>query len=182
LVLVSKPISYSHLEKLIIGCYIQPIIKENEQMANQPYVNARDVEGVQHCHGEICDEYYYRPLVYGKDLFTYIAHIPPGGGVPPDQEESDMYELSLYIIDGQPLVLYGGDKFTMQPHAALHCQRGVPLGFENPTDKPVTLILSFTPSPRGAINPDETRALVEERGRSVFSPESMNDMAGGILS
>jgi quercetin dioxygenase-like cupin family protein len=150
-------------------------------MADQPFVYARDMEGVQHCHGENCDEYYYRPLVYGKDLFTYIAHIPPGGGVPADQEEADMYELSLYVLDGQPLVTYGENKFTMVPHTALHIQRGMLLGFENPTDKPISLILSFTPSPKGAINPDEMRALIEKRGRSVMSPESMNEMAGGLL-
>lgn len=151
-------------------------------MAKKPYVHAREIEGVQHCHGENCDEYYYRPLVYGKDLFTYIAHIPPGGGVPPDQEEADMYELSLYILDGRPLVLYGGDKFTMSPHTALHCQRGVPLGFENPTEEPVSLLLSFTPSPKGAKNSEEMRALIEKRGRSVLRPEAMNEMAGGLLS
>ena len=150
-------------------------------MADKPFIYAKDMEGVQHCHDENCDEYYYRPLVYGKDLFTYIAHIPPGGGVPADQEESDMYELSLYILDGQPLVTYGDDKFTMVPHTALHIQRGVMLGFDNPTDKPVSLILSFTPSPKGAINPDEMRALIERRGRSVMTPESMNEMAGGLL-
>lgn len=95
-------------------------------MAKEPFIYARDMEGVQHCHGEHCDEYYYRPLVYGHDLFTYIAHIPPGGGVPGDQEEADMYELSLYILDGQCLVEYGDDSFTMPPHTALHCQKGVP--------------------------------------------------------
>ena len=150
-------------------------------MTDQPFIFAKDIEGVQHCHSENCDEYYYRPMVYGKDLITYIAHIPPGGGVPADQEEADMYELSLYILDGQPLVTYGDDKFTMVPHTALHIQRGVMLGFDNPTDKPVTLILSFTPSPKGAINPDEMRALIEKRGRSVMTPESMNEMAGGLL-
>lgn len=150
-------------------------------MTRAPFVNARDVEGVQHCHGEHCDEYYYRPLVYGQDLFTYIAHIPPGGGVPPDAEEAAMFELSLYILDGRPTVLYGDDRFVMHPHTALHCVRGVPLGFENLTDEPVSLILSFTPSPRGAIDPDEMRALVEARGRSVIAPATMNEMAGELL-
>jgi hypothetical protein len=69
----------------------------------------------------------------------------------------------------------------MYPHTALHCGRGVPLGFENRSDKPVTLILSFAPSPRGAINADEMRALVESRGRSVIAPAAMNEMAGGLL-
>ncbi len=150
-------------------------------MANQPFVDTRGVEGVQHCHGEHCDEYYYRPLVYGNDLFTYVAHIPPGGGVPPDEEESSMYELSLYVLSGHMLVSYGEEKFTMGPHTALHCVRGVPVGFENPGDEPVSLVLSFAPAPKGASNADEMRALVESRGRNVFSPAAMNAMAGDLL-
>ena len=150
-------------------------------MKTKPFVDARDVEGVQHCHGEHCDEYYYRPLVYGKDLFTYIAHIPPGGGVPPDQEEADMYELSLYILSGSPKVTYGDETFTMYPHTALHCQKGVMVGFGNPNQEPVSLILSFTPSPKGASNSDEMRQHVESRGKSVFSATEMNKMAGKLL-
>ena len=151
------------------------------EMTEVPYIYARNVEGIQHCHGDDCDEYYYRPLVYGSDLFTYIAHIPPGGGVPPDQKESDMFELSLYVLSGRPKVIYGDEEFTMYPHTALHCRRSVPVGFENPGQEPVSLILSFTPSPQGAKNPEEMRQYVESRGRSVFSPEAMNRMAGKIL-
>lgn len=150
-------------------------------MEKKQFIDARDIEGVQHCHGENCDEYYYRPLVYGKDLFTYIAHIPPGGGVPGDEEEASMYELSLYILSGNPLVTYGDDTFKMYPHTALHCEKGVPIGFENPNDEPVSLLLSFTPSPKGAMNSDEMRQFIEARGRSMFSPEDMNRMAGSLL-
>lgn len=150
-------------------------------MGTVPYVQAKDIEGVQHCHGEHCDEYYYRPLVYGKEVFTYIAHIPAGGGVGGDQDEADMFEMSLYVLDGNPVVTYGDERQSLHPHTALHCPRGLPVGFENPTDKPVSLILSFSPSPQGASNSDEMRAFVEKRGRSVFSPEAMNEMAGGLL-
>jgi mannose-6-phosphate isomerase-like protein (cupin superfamily) len=150
-------------------------------MSEKPFVDVKEVEGVQHCHGDDCDEYFYRPLVYGKDLFTYIAHIPPGGGVPPDQEEADMYEVSLYILSGRPRVTYGAESFTMYAHTALHCEKGVPVGFENPNQEPVSLILSFTPPPQGANNPDEMRRFVESRGRSVFSPNTMNKMAGDFL-
>lgn len=150
-------------------------------MGRYPFVDARNVEGVQHCHEDHCDEYYYRPLVYGDGLFTYIAHIPPGGGVQPDQEEADMFELSLYVLSGRPDVTYGNETFAMCPHTALHCKRGVPVGFENPNSEPVSLILSFTPPPKGANNSDEMRQLVESRGRSVFSPEVMNRMAGELF-
>lgn len=147
-------------------------------MSEKRYVHISEREGVQHCHGENCDEYFYRPLVYGKDLFTYVAHIPPGGGVPGDQEEADMFEMSLFILNGTATVNYGEESFTMEPNNALHCPKGVPVGFENHTDEPVTLLLSFSPSPKGATNEDEMRALIEARGRSTFSAAVMNEMAG----
>jgi hypothetical protein len=31
------------------------------------------------------------------------------------------------------------------------------------------------------MNSDEMRAFIEARGRSVFSPEAMNEMAGNML-
>jgi mannose-6-phosphate isomerase-like protein (cupin superfamily) len=151
-------------------------------MPSNPIIDARDVEGVQHCHGDNCDAYYYRPLVYGNDLFTYIAHIPPGGGVPPDQEEADLFEMSLYVLSGHPQVTYANERFEMRPHTALHCEKGVPVGFRNDGPEPVSLILSFSPPPQHAGNPEEMRRLVESRGRSVFSPESMNRMAGDLLA
>ena len=151
-------------------------------MANKPFVDAREMEGLQHCHGDDCDEYYFRPLVYGDNLFTYIAHIPPGGGVPSSQEEADMFELSLYILDGHPQVIYGDETFSMYPHTALHCKKGVPLGFENPNEEPVSLIISFTPSPQGDSNPDELRRRVESHGRSMLSAQTMNQMAGNLLN
>ena len=147
-------------------------------MVNTPYVHISEREGVQHCHGDHCDEYFYRPLVYGKDIFTYVAHIPPGGGVPGDQGEADMYEMSLFILSGNPKVTYGDTSFSMPPLTAFHCERGVPVGFENPGDEPVTLLLSFSPAPQGANNEAEMRAFVEKRGRSTFSAEEMNKMAG----
>ncbi len=147
-------------------------------MSEKRYVHISEREGVQHCHGEHCDEYFYRPLVYGKDLFTYVAHIPPGGGVPGDQDEADMFEMSLFILNGTATVTYADESFDMAPNNALHCPKGVPVGFENNTDKPVTLLLSFAPSPKGAENEDEMRAFVEARGRSTFSAAVMNQMAG----
>ncbi len=148
---------------------------------DKPFVDLRDIEGVQHCHGENCDEYYYRPLVFGNELFTYVAHIPPGGGVPADEEEARLYEMSLYILAGHPSVSYGGQTFSMSPHTALHCERGVPIGLENPTGEPVSLILSFAPPPGGAVSHAEMRKLVESRGRKMRSASEMNVMAGDLL-
>ncbi len=83
-------------------------------------LDLREMEGVRHCHGENCDEYDCRPVVTGNDLFTYVAHIPPGGGVPSEEEESSMYEMSLYVLSGHTRVIYGDEEFSMSPHTGLH--------------------------------------------------------------
>ena len=157
-------------------------------MTDKPWLDLRDIEGVQHCHGEDCDEYYYRPVVYGDKIFTYVAHIPPGGGVPGDQGEADMFELSLYILDGEVTVTVGPGSpadvektYVLKPHMAMHWPKGEPYGLWNETDSPASLILSFTPSPRGAKNPTEMREFLEERGRSVVPATEMNAMAGDLL-
>ena len=76
-------------------------------MADRPWLDLREIEGVQHCHGPDCDEYYFRPVVYGDDIFTYVAHLPPHGGVSGSQEESDVWEMSLYVLDGEITVTAG---------------------------------------------------------------------------
>jgi glyoxylate utilization-related uncharacterized protein len=157
-------------------------------VTDKPWLDLRDIEGVQHCHGDDCDEYYYRPVVYGDSIFTYVAHIPPGGGVSGDQGEADAFELSLYILDGEVTVTVGegshadvAKTYVLKPHMAMNWPKGEPYGLWNETDAPASLILSFTPPPRGAKNPKEMRELVEERGRSVASAEDMNEMAGDLL-
>lgn len=103
-----------------------------------------DAGGVQHAD----DEYYYRPLVAGDNLFTYVAHVIPGGYMAPDAEEAEMFELSLYMLDGSLLVYYGDEVFTLEPHTALFIPRGVPFGVRNETDTAVSFVLTFTPPPK----------------------------------
>ena len=150
-------------------------------MEKQFWVAAKETEGVRHCHGEECDDYWYRPLVYGNDLFTYIAHIPPGGGVPPSAEEAKLFELSLYVLSGNVFVMFGDETFTLSPHHALHIPKGVPVGFENRGDAPVTILMSFSPPPSGVHNTEEMRERVEKRGRRMWSAAELNAMAGNVF-
>ncbi len=158
-------------------------------MSKLVWRDLREIEGVQHCHGSDCDEYYYRPLVYGDNLFTYVAHIPPGGGFPGDQGESEMFETSLYILAGEVVVTVGhgttpdscDEQFVLRPHMAMHRPKGLACGMWNRGDVPVSLVLSFSPPPAGPKNPREMRELVEKRGRSVEPPAEMNAMAGSLL-
>lgn len=103
-----------------------------------------DAGGVQHAD----DEYWYRPLVAGENLFTYVAHVLPGGYMAPDAEEAEMFELSLYMLEGALLIYYGDEEFTLEPHTALFIPRGVPLGVRNKTGSVATFVLTFTPPPK----------------------------------
>src|SRR5690606_9270261 len=136
-------------------------------MGTTRWIELKDADGYQHCHGEHCDEYWYRPLVFGKDLFTYVAHIPPGGGVPSDREEANLLAMSLFTLEGDIEVVYGEERFTVPPMSALHCPKGVPVGFFNHGDKPASLVLSFAPPPGGAHNHEEMREFARKRGRRI---------------
>ena len=136
----------------------------------------RDARGFQHAN----DQYYYRPLVSGNDLFTYVAHVPPGGGVPPDAEEAKLFELSLFMIDGALVAILDQDEFMIRPGEALHIPRGVAFGVRNETPKSASFILSFAPPPRsGTI--DEMMESARSRGRRVYEPAEFDAIIGETI-
>ena len=140
--------------------------------APRPFA-VREASGFQHAS----DEYYYRPLVSGKELFTYVAHVPPGGGVPPDAEEAKLFELSLFMIDGELVAMLDNEEFGIRPGEALHIPRGVAFGVRNETAKSASFILSFAPPPRsGTI--DELMESARSRGRRVYAPAEFDSIIG----
>jgi quercetin dioxygenase-like cupin family protein len=142
-----------------------------------PALHVRNAAGFQHGHGEEKDEYYYRPLVSGKDLFTYIAHVPPHGGVPPSTEEAKLFELSLFMLDGELIAIRGSEEFVIRPGEALHIPRDVPFGVRNETDRSASFILSFAPPPRsGTI--EEMLQSARDKGRRVFEAKEFDPIIG----
>jgi len=109
------------------------------------YTRARagDVEGFQ--HGQ--DDYWFRPLVFGQSLFTYLAYVPPGGSMPPHGHEEDPYELSFFMVAGELDVTLEADTFRALPGDAVHVQPTVSLGVRNPTPVTAVFLLTFNPPP-----------------------------------
>jgi quercetin dioxygenase-like cupin family protein len=103
-----------------------------------------DASGVQHAE----DDYWYRPLIAGDNLFTYVAHVLAGGYMAPDAEEAEMFELSLYMLEGALLIYYGEETFTIEAGTALYIPRGTPLGVRNETKETASFLLTFTPPPK----------------------------------
>ena len=133
----------------------------------------RDASGFQHLN----DSYYYRPLVAGKELYTYVAHVPAGGYMPPDAEEAKEFELSLFMLDGELHVILDADEFVARPGDAVHIPRGVAFGVRNTTERSASFVLSFAPPPRsGTI--EERLADARGRGRRVLAPADFDPIIG----
>jgi hypothetical protein len=147
----------------------------------------KEAYGYQHCHGDDCDEFYFRPLIMGKEMFTYVAHLPPGGGLYGDEGEAQHFEQSIFVLSGEVTVFLGKDhpeeaetKHTVGPFEAFICRRGEPWGKWNLGDTPVSYVCTFTWLPK-ATTPEEFLELVKNRGGEFFTPEEMNAMAGELL-
>lgn len=133
----------------------------------------RDAFGFQHAN----DQYYYRPLVAGAELFTYVAHVPAGGVMPPDAEEAKLFELSLFMLDGELVGTLDATDMPLRPGEALHIPRGTAFGVRNQTERTASFVLSFAPRPRtgGIVQMlDDARA----KGRRVYEPTELDNIVG----
>lgn len=133
----------------------------------------RDASGFQHAN----DEYYYRPLVSGDELFTYVAHVPAGGVMAPDAEEAKLFELSLFMLDGELIGKLGTEDTPMRAGEALHIPRGMAFGVRNETDTTSSFVLSFSSPPRsGGIA--QMLDAAREQGRRVYEPAEFESIVG----
>ena len=132
-----------------------------------------DASGFQHSK----DEYYYRPLVSGTALFTYVAHVRAGGDMAPSEEEAKLFELSLFMLDGELNARLGPDEFVIRAGEALHIPRGMAFGVRNSTARSASFVLSFAPPPRaGTI--EEMMRDAKAKGRRVYAPAEFDDIIG----
>ena len=133
----------------------------------------REASGFQHAN----DEYYYRPLVAGDELFTYVAHVPAGGVMLPDAEEAKLFELSLFMLVGELIGTLSTDEMPLRPGEALHIPRGVAFGVRNETARTASFVLSFSPPPRSG-SVEQMLQAARESGRRVYEPAEFESIVG----
>lgn len=136
----------------------------------------RDTHGFQHAK----DDYWYRPMVIGDNLFSYVAHVPPGGDMPADAEEAKLFELSLFMLGGTLHVTFGDEQFDLTAGEGLFIPRSVAFGVRNDTDEVGTFFLTFTPPPN-IKSIQEMIERFESLGRTVKSPAEMAEMVGASV-
>lgn len=134
-------------------------------MATKRYSRTRTstLEAFQHAK----DDYWYRPVVFGKNLFTYVAYVPPGGSMPPHGHEEDPYELSVFMLQGELEIMLDGDTFIASAGDAIHVEPTVSLGVRNATDRTAAFVLTFNPPPPSITTFEAVRERYERRGSGI---------------
>ncbi len=144
-------------------------------MGEKQLVKLANVPGFQHAQ----DNYWYRPLLFGKDLFMYVAHVPPGGDMPPGgHAEKEEFEICLFMLEGELEITLGDDTFTIGPETALHGWPDQELGVKNNGDVTASFVLAFSPPP-GINSIEELKQRYAERNRTVKTPEETNALREG---
>ncbi len=135
-------------------------------------VQLSEVPSFQHAK----DNYWARPVVFGKNLYTYVAHIPPGGDMPPNgHAEKEEFETSLFMLEGELEITYNDEKFMIGPEMALHVPLGVAFGVKNHGSVTASYVLTFSPSP-GTETMDEKIERFARENRGTKTAEETNAM------
>ncbi|HSW09875.1 MAG TPA: cupin domain-containing protein [Bacillota bacterium] len=146
-------------------------------MAEKRYklTRTREIEGFQHAK----DDYWMQPLVFGKNIFTYKASVPPGGFMPPHDDGGHENELSFYMLQGELEMTIDREVFKAVPGDAIHIHPMAALGVNNRGKTVASFLLTFYPSPTGAFSSLEAmrKRWAEKAPQSVKSAAEMEALA-----
>lgn len=148
-------------------------------MAEKRYklTRTREIEGFQHAK----DDYWMQPLVFGKNIFTYKASVPPGGFMPPHDDGGHENELSFYMLQGELEMTIDREVFKAVPGDAIHIHPMAALGVNNRGKTVASFLLTFYPSPTGAFSSLEAmrKRWAEKAPQSVKSAAAMEALSKG---
>jgi quercetin dioxygenase-like cupin family protein len=75
---------------------------------------------------------------------TFEDVVPPGAGPPPHIHSRE--DENMFVIEGELEATLGGDTHTVSAGTFIHMPKGVAHSFKNRTDKPVRMLLTYTPA------------------------------------
>jgi quercetin dioxygenase-like cupin family protein len=138
---------------------------------NYTLVTASQLEGFQHGH----DSYWYRPIVFGRNLMTHLAYVPPGGSMPPHGHgEGKGHELSFLMLEGKLEVSLDGAIVPVTPGDAIHILPEASFGVFNRGAKTAVFVMTFNPAPQNA-SIEGMRTRFQARGAGMKPAAEMND-------
>jgi len=141
-------------------------------MTKVQVVQLDQVEGFQ--HGK--DHYWYRPLLFGQNLFTYVAHVPPGGDMSADgHAEKEEFELGLFMLEGELEITCENEKLNIGAESAMLIPLGMSFGVKNHGAVTASFVLTFYPTP-GIESLEWLRQRFAARGVALKSPDELKIM------
>ncbi|MFC2082773.1 hypothetical protein ACFLSG_01890 [Candidatus Bipolaricaulota bacterium] len=145
-------------------------------MPQERIVRLADIEAFRHDQ----DGYYYRPLLFGDNLFMYVAHVPPGGEMPPDLKEARLHETALFMLEGELEISDGFRTFNISAEEALRVPVGTAFGVRNHSDRTASFVLSFSPPVR-LKSLQQFRDVFTAENREFLSAEEANNLRYGNM-
>ncbi len=135
-------------------------------------VQLKSVPAFQHAE----DDFWFRPLLFGKDLFMYVAHIPPGGDMPPNgHAEKEHFETCLFMLEGELEISYDDETFTIGPETALHRHPTTRFGVKNNGDVTASYVIAFSPPPE-VESVEALEKRFAEQNRTIKPPSEANEL------
>jgi mannose-6-phosphate isomerase-like protein (cupin superfamily) len=90
----------------------------------------------------------YTFLVTGEEsagaYFSMLAIVPPQGGPPLHIHLNE--DETFFVLDGAPTFRLGDDEVVAGPGDFVNVPKGILHGFRNLSDRPLRMILTFTPA------------------------------------
>ncbi|MCI2424701.1 hypothetical protein LM599_01550 [Candidatus Acetothermia bacterium] len=149
-------------------------------MAEKQLVKVNEVEGYFH------DPEWYKPLLFGKNLYMNVTYLLPGRKMvmgSKKEKEAEMLERAIYILDGTLEITYGEEKFEITPETALlvPLELGTPFEVKNSGRKTASFVAVFSPPPHPDLkieSREQLRKLYLDHNRIVKSPVEMEEIVG----
>ena len=153
-------------------------------MANQEsqVVKLAAVEGFFH------DPEWYRPLIFGTNLYMNVTYVLPGISMvmgSKKEREAEKLERILFVLSGTLQVTHGEEQFTLSREMALLIPLEGETAYEvrNIGKEPARFLSVFSPPPHPELkieSRDQLRRLYEEKGRIVRSSADMKKVIGSL--
>ena len=99
--------------------------------------------------------------------------------MPADAEEAELFELSLFMLEGELDTVLGDEAVPIAKGDALHIRRGVPFGVTNSGSGPASFVLSFSPPPPNVDLATMKQAAID-RGRVVIEASDVEGVVGAL--
>lgn len=145
-------------------------------------VRLAEVEGFFH------DPEWYRPLIFGTNLYMNVTYLLPGVSLvmgSKKEREAERLERILFVLSGKVQVTHGEEKFELRREMALSIPLEGDIGYEvrNIGKEPARFLSIFSPPPHPDLNiksRDQLRSLYLEKNRIVRSAADMKSVIGSL--